>query len=76
VEVLAERLHEANKAAGQQSKQSNETAKRYYDRQTKLEQFKKGIIYMFMTTRISVVRPGISHTNIKNRTKSRKIFTR
>jgi len=42
VKVLAQRLHEANKAAGQQSKQSHETAKRYYDRKTKLEQFKKG----------------------------------
>jgi hypothetical protein len=40
--VLAERLHEANKAAGQHSKQSHETAKRYYDRRPKLEQFKKG----------------------------------
>jgi hypothetical protein len=27
VKMLAERLHEANKAAGQQSKQSHETAK-------------------------------------------------
>jgi hypothetical protein len=42
VKSLVERLHEASKAAGQQSKLSHETAKRYYDRQTKLEQFKKG----------------------------------
>jgi hypothetical protein len=40
VRVLAER--EANKTAGQQSKLSHDTAKRYYDRQTKLEQFSKG----------------------------------
>jgi len=42
VQVLAERLHEANRAAGQQSKQSHETAKRYYDRKARLEQFRKG----------------------------------
>jgi len=42
VRTLAERLCEANKAAGQQSKRSHKTAKWYYDRQTKLEQFKKG----------------------------------
>jgi len=41
VNVLAERLHEADKAAGQQSKQNYETAKRYYDRKTKLEQLRK-----------------------------------
>jgi len=42
VNVLAERLHEADKVAGQQSKQNYETAKRYCDRKTRLEQFKKG----------------------------------
>jgi len=42
VRLLTKRLHEANKVAGQQSKISHETAKRYYDRQTKLEQFNKG----------------------------------
>jgi len=42
VKTLAERLREANKVAGQQSKISHETAKRYYDRQTKLEKFSKG----------------------------------
>jgi hypothetical protein len=42
VRALAERLHEARKVAGQQSKQSHDVAKRYYDRKTKLEQFKKG----------------------------------
>jgi transposase InsO family protein len=48
VRVLAERLHEANNAAGQQSKQSHEIAKRYYDRRTKLEQFKKGeFVYVY-----------------------------
>jgi len=39
VKLLAKRLHEANKVAGQQSKLSHETVKRYYDRQAKLEQF-------------------------------------
>jgi hypothetical protein len=42
VRALAERLHEANKTTGQQSKLSHDTAKRYYDRRTKLEQFSKG----------------------------------
>ena len=42
VRALAERLREAHKVAGQQSKLSHDTAKRYYDRQTKLEKFKKG----------------------------------
>jgi len=42
VKLLAKRLHEANKLAGQQSKLSHETAKRYYDRHTKLELFSKG----------------------------------
>jgi len=41
VRALAERLREANEAAGLQSKISHETPKRYYDRQTKLEKFKK-----------------------------------
>ena len=41
VRTLAERLQEANKIAGQQSKLSHATAKRYYDRQMKFEQFKK-----------------------------------
>jgi hypothetical protein len=45
--LLAERLREANKAAGQQSRMSHETAKRYYDRQTKLEQYQKGdLVYV------------------------------
>jgi hypothetical protein len=30
--LLAERLHEANKVAGQEFKSSHETGKRYYDR--------------------------------------------
>jgi transposase InsO family protein len=42
VRVLAERLHEAKKVAGQQSKQSHDIAKRFDDRKTKLEQFRKG----------------------------------
>jgi hypothetical protein len=45
--MLAERLREANKTAGEQSKLSHDTAKRYYDRQTKLEQFSKGdVVYI------------------------------
>jgi hypothetical protein len=47
VRNLALQLHEANKMAGQHSKLSHQTAKRYYDRQTKLEQFKKGdLVYL------------------------------
>ena len=47
VRLLAERLREANKIAGQQSRSNHETAKRYYDRQTKPEQFKKGdLVYV------------------------------
>ena len=42
VRVLAESLREAHKVAGQQSRLSHETAKRHYDRQTRLEQFRKG----------------------------------
>jgi hypothetical protein len=37
VKTLAERLREANKIASRHSKTSHETAKRYYDSQTKLE---------------------------------------
>ena len=48
VQVLAERLHEANRAAGQQSKQSHETAKQYYDRKARLEQFRRGdLVYVY-----------------------------
>ena len=47
VRILAKRLHEANKVAGQQSKLSHDTAKRYYDRQVKLEQFNEGdLVYL------------------------------
>jgi len=42
VKQLAERLREANKVSGQQSKMSHGTVKRYYDRQTNLGPFKKG----------------------------------
>jgi len=58
VRLLAERLREANKAAGQQSRMSHKTAKRYYDRQTKLEQYQKGTWFMYMTLRISGVKLG------------------
>jgi hypothetical protein len=47
VKTLAERLQEANKVAGQQCKLSHAIAKRYYDRQMKFEQFKKGdLVYV------------------------------
>ena len=42
VREMAKRLREANRTAGQQSKMSHDTAQRYYDRYTKVEQFKKG----------------------------------
>jgi hypothetical protein len=42
VKLLAERLCQANDTAGQHSKLSHEVAKRYYNRQTKLQQFSKG----------------------------------
>jgi hypothetical protein len=42
VKLLAKRLHKDKKLAEQQSKLGQETAKRYYDRYTKLEQFNKG----------------------------------
>jgi hypothetical protein len=46
--TLAERLREANKKASRHSKTSHETAKRYYDRQTKLEQYKRGtLVYLY-----------------------------
>jgi hypothetical protein len=51
VKNLTLRLHEANKIAGQHSKLSHQTAKRYYDRQTKLEQFKKDdLVYLHEPT--------------------------
>jgi transposase InsO family protein len=47
VRRLALRLHEANTVAGQNSKLSYQAAKQYYDRRTKLEQFKKGdLVYL------------------------------
>ena len=47
VNLLAERLHEANKVAMRQSKLSHDTAKKYYDRHTKPEQFCKGdLVYV------------------------------
>jgi hypothetical protein len=47
VKALADRLREANDAAGHQSRQSHKTAKRYYDRHTKLNQYKKGdLVYV------------------------------
>jgi hypothetical protein len=51
VRILAERLRQANKTAGQQSKLSHDIAKRYYDRQTTLEQFSKGdFVYIYDPT--------------------------
>ena len=48
VRTLAERLSEATKIASQNSKMSHETAKRYCDRQTKWEQFKRGaLVYLY-----------------------------
>jgi hypothetical protein len=47
VRGLAERLQRANKTAKQQSRLSHDTAKRYYDRPTKLEHFNKGdLVYI------------------------------
>ena len=39
VKMLVLRLKEANKAAGQHSKQSHHMAKQHYDKRTELEQF-------------------------------------
>jgi hypothetical protein len=51
VRDLAERLSEASKVAGQQSKVSHDTAKRYYDRQTKMGKFSKGtFVYLYDPT--------------------------
>jgi hypothetical protein len=48
VRDLAERLQEANRVAGQQFKMSHDTAKRYYDRYAKMEQFKRGdYVYVY-----------------------------
>ena len=48
VRMLALRLKEAHKLAGQQSKISHQKAKRYYDEHTKLEQFSKGdLVYLY-----------------------------
>jgi hypothetical protein len=45
---LAQRLHEASIVARKQSKLSHQTAKRYYDRQTKDEQFQRGdLVYLY-----------------------------
>jgi len=49
--MLAMRLGVANEVTGQQSKLNHETAKGYYDRQTKLGQFHKGdlvCIYIYI----------------------------
>jgi len=46
VRELTERLREANRTAGQQFKMSHNTAKRYYDRYTKVEQFKEDYVYV------------------------------
>jgi hypothetical protein len=47
VRRLALRLREANTVAGQNSKLSYQAAKQYYDKRTKLEQFKKGDLVYF-----------------------------
>ena len=48
VRMLALRLKEAHKVAGQQSKISHQKAKRYYDEHTKLEHFSKGdLVYLY-----------------------------
>jgi hypothetical protein len=44
VRALADRLREANNAAGHQTTISHETAKRYYDRHTKLNHYNNGDI--------------------------------
>ena len=67
MEKLAECLREANKAAGQQSRMSHETAKRYYDRQTKLELFKKETFYMYMILYINGVKLRNFQTSAKDR---------
>ena len=48
IKMLALRLKEANKAAGQHSKQSHYMAKQYYDKRTKLEQLKKRGLSLFI----------------------------
>ena len=48
VKTLALRLREANEAAGKHSKQSHLSSKEYYDRRTRLEQFRKGdLVYLY-----------------------------
>ena len=61
--MLAMRLGVANEVTGQQSKLNHETAKGYYDRQTKLGQFHKGdlvciyiYIYIYMTPIVNEVK--------------------
>ena len=62
VRTLAERLREANKAAGQHSKLSHEVAKRYYGRQTKLEKFVKGhLVYVHSSNRWRLAHIIIKH---------------
>ena len=46
MELLAKRLHEANKVARQQSKKSHETAKRYYDCSAKWEFTRGELVYL------------------------------
>ena len=47
VKTVAVRFREANGAAGTHSKQSHLASKEYYDRRTKLEQYRKGnLVYL------------------------------
>jgi hypothetical protein len=63
--MLAARLKEANEAAGQHSKQSHDMAKRYYDKGTKLEQFKKGDLVYLYDPLSSMVKQGNFRPDIK-----------
>jgi len=46
IRMLAEQLREANKVTGYQSKLNYATAKRYYNRQTKLKKFKRSFVHV------------------------------
>jgi len=74
VRALSERLREANKAAGLQSKISHESAKRYYDRQTKLEKFKKGDTVYVHTPLTRGAKQRNFRINIRGRLKLYKGF--
>jgi hypothetical protein len=66
VKMLTLRLSVANEVTGQQSKVSHETARGYYDLQTKLGQFHKGdlvYIYTYMTPLVNEVKQTNCHNN-------------